>query len=493
MRIVLGLVPQALMALIGFFEILIIFPIVCFIFLFFFTRNNNGLPKNFPILGTLPEILLNTHRIYEWSTEMLEKSHCTFLLKGPWFSSMDILATVDPDNVHYIMNKNFSNFHKGPEFKQIFDVAGDGMFNVDSDSWKMQRKVAVALINHQSFRKFLVKTSYDMRFTFDSTCKTVTGFYPGCLSIEFPEVPFFKAMEDIEEVLLYRHLVPQSVWKLQRWLGFGLELKMKKAQITVDNELFEYIRRKKEESREGIMMKESEGVDLLTSYMNENNTMGLKSDDKFLRDTLFTFISAGRDTISSALTWFFLLLSRNPQVESKIREELESITPAENIRKRWLFDLHDLNNLVYLHGALCEALRLYPPVAFQHKSAVAADVLPSGHRVAPKTKILFLLYAMGRMKSIWGEDCLEFKPERWISENGRMKHEPSYKFLAFNAGPRTCLGKEVSFIQMKAVAANIIHNYEVQVVEGQSFSPNISIILHLKHGLMVRVRHRWVG
>ncbi|KAJ0098003.1 hypothetical protein Patl1_27587 [Pistacia atlantica] len=108
------------------------------------------------------------------------------------------------------------------------------------------------------------------------------------------------------------------------------------------------------------------------------------------------------------------------------------IIPADKMAaKWWKFDSKELNKLVYLHGALCEALRLYPPVPFQHKS-------------------------------IWGDDCLEFKPQRWISEKGRIKHEPSYKFLAFNAGPRTCLGKEVAFTQMKAVAAAIIHNYNVQ-------------------------------
>lgn len=104
---------------------------------------------------------------------------------------------------------------------------------------------------------------------------------------------------------------------------------------------------------------------------------------------------------------------------------------------------------------------------------------------------MFLLYAMGRMESIWGDDCLEFKPERWISERGTIKHEPSYKFLAFNAGPRTCIGKEVAFMQVKAVAATIIHNYQVEVVEDHPIEPNVSVILYMKHGLKVRVNKRW--
>ncbi|PWA79675.1 cytochrome P450 [Artemisia annua] len=63
-----------------------------------------------------------------------------------------------------------------------------------------------------------------------------------------------------------------------------------------------------------------------------------------------------------------------------------------------------------------------------------------------------------RMRSIWGEDCKEFKPERWISKNGGIKHEPSYKFTTFGSGPRTCLDD--------------------------------SMVLHMNHGLKVKLTQR---
>ncbi|KAI9120774.1 hypothetical protein K1719_007807 [Acacia pycnantha] len=66
-------------------------------------------------------------------------------------------------------------------------------------------------------------------------------------------------------------------------------------------------------------------------------------------------------------------------------------------------------------------------------------MLPSGHEVAPRTVIFLSLYAMGRSEEIWGKHFLDFKPERWISERGDIIHIPSYKFISFNAGPRTCL------------------------------------------------------
>ncbi|KAJ6288978.1 hypothetical protein OIU76_024877 [Salix suchowensis] len=300
-------------------------------------------------------------------------------------------------------------------------------------------------------------------------------------------------MDDAEEAIFYRHIWPELFLKLQRWLGFGREQKLKEARRTLDRMVAEYISRKREElSKKTITVEDEDGVDLLTSYMSLPEILGLKTHDKFLRDTIVNFFLAGRDTTSSALTWFFWLVSQNPQVESRIREELKAFIPAEE-RENWrLFSTQELSNLVYLHGALCETLRLYPPVPFQHKEPLESDVLPTGHPVGPNMLVLFSVYVMGRMASIWGPDCLEFKPERWISESGKIKHEPSYKFLAFNAGPRTCLGKGVAFTQMKAVAAAIIHNYQVQVVEGHPVTPSSSIILHMKHGLKARLSRKWV-
>lgn len=98
---------------------------------------------------------------------------------------------------------------------------------------------------------------------------------------------------------------------------------------------------------------------------------------------------------------------------------------------------------------------------------------------------------MGRMESIWGDDSWEFKPERWITNRHMIRREPSYKFLSFNAGPRTCIGKQVAFTQIKAVGATIFHNYNFEMVKGHIVDPNVSIILYMKHGLKVRIARRF--
>ncbi|PPS02342.1 hypothetical protein GOBAR_AA18318 [Gossypium barbadense] len=430
------------------------------------------------------ELLLNVHRVHDWCTETQESCKSTFVLKGPWFAKMNLVATCDPANAHYVMSSNFENFLKGPEYKQMFDILGDGIFNSELDLWKNQRIAAQGFLRHHLFHQFLLRTSRD---------KVEMGLMP--IIDHAAKHGLVINLEDIfqsEQAIFYRHVKPRSFTKLQKWLNIGQEGKYKKASKVVDDVLSEYIcQKRKEVNKLNQQLVSKDGVDILTSYITEKESTGLKCDDKFLRDTALNMIIAATDTTSTALTWFTWLVSKHPIVENKIIEELESKIPIGETKWRRLFNVDEVKNLVYLHGALCEALRLYPPVPFNHKEPVKPDIVPSGHLVHPKTKILFCMYSMGRMKSIWGEDCYEFKPERWINERGEIKHEPSYKFLSFGAGPRICLGKETSFIQMKAVASALIYNDRIHVMEETPVVSAVSSVLHTENGLMTRISKRW--
>ena len=269
--------------------------------------------------------------------------------------------------------------------------------------------------------------------------------------------------------------------------------KHKEAWKIIDDFIYGCISKKRDEMSKNSQSKAYKGgnelgADLITLYMDEvkdSDEIGSNSD-KFLRDTILTFFAAGKDTTGAALSWFFYLLSRNPHVLSKIKEELGTITwDRHNISSRNFEVLSD--KLIYLHAAIFEALRLYPPVAFNAKAPAEVDTLPSGHKVDPNMQIIFDMYATGRMKSIWEEDCCDFKPERWILETGKIRHEPSYKFLAFNSGPRTCIGKNMSLTIMKAAIMTIISKYNIEPVQGHPIVPSQSVVLHMKHGFKAKV------
>ncbi|MED6136009.1 hypothetical protein PIB30_051986 [Stylosanthes scabra] len=420
-------------------------------------RINRNLPiPNLPFLGMIPAILFNVSNIHEYLTTALKHYGGTFKVRGPLFTNLNFFLTSDPMNVHHVTSKNFVNYGKGSEFHEIFEILGDGIFNSDSHKWKYQRNLLQSLFKQNIFENFVRKvthkklqgyllpllnevsesrTTVDLqdifqRFTFDSICSIVLAFDPNCLPnklTQFPEVAIEKAFNKMEDTIFYRHLVPRWFWKLQRWLQIGHEKDSITSLQIADKFLYDCISSSLEmKSRFNNTKDDESNFDMLKALVEKSGMEQV--DHKFLRDTANNLLAAGRDTISSTLCWFFWLVSTHPNVETKILEEirLKFKTNEEN----WLISgVEDLDKLIYLHGAICEALRLFPPV-------------------------------------------------------------PSYKFMAFNAGPRSCLGKNISFIQLKMIVIALLWNFHFQVVEGHSVCPSVSIILHMKHGLQVKITKR---
>ncbi|KAM3339707.1 hypothetical protein P3S68_029576 [Capsicum galapagoense] len=504
--------------------------LLCFTYLtWYYFRNkwtkSTSAPTNWPLVGMLPGFVHNAHRIHAFFTDILLETSSNFEFRGPFFANMDMLFTCDPANIHHILSRNFSNYPKGPEFHERLDILGNGIFNVDSELWEIHRKTTMSLMNHAKFQTLLQRNVWDtigkgvvpildafakqgtpvdlqdifQRFSFDTISKLLLDHDPKSLSVDLPHVPCEKAFNDMVDAVLYRYVLPESYWKLQKWLRVGKEKNLMKAWEAFDKFIYPAISKSQVRLMNNNIKDEDHDFDLFTDYVKVynqctkgDNASKLGSLQDFLRDTFLNLMFAGRDTTSTALTWFFWLLAKNPLVEKKIREEIQQqlhLKEGENLK---FFNIEESRKLVYLHGALCETLRLFPPVAIEHKSPVELDVLPSGHRVSPNMKILISFYTMGRMENLWGKDCLEFKPERWITERGGIKHEPSYKFPAFLAGPRTCLGKEMAFIQTKMVAATIIYNYQIQLVEAQTIMPTATVVIRMTNGLKVRLSERVV-
>jgi cytochrome P450 len=490
--------------------------LACFLLLFHRLNRRVGLPTNWPVIGALPAITLNAGRVHEWVTEFLRAAGLSYVIKGPWGSPVDVVVTADPANVAYVFTTNFGNYPKGKEFAALFDVLGGGIFNADGESWAFQRRKAHALLSDPRFRAAVAASTARklreglvplldglaasgaavdlqdvfVRLTFDLTAMFVFGVDPGCLAPGFPFVPFAAAMDTIEEVLFYRHVTPVPWLRLQKYLKIGHNKRMGKARRVLDASIAELIAIRRERVATESACDGEDNADLLTSYLACQDEVGKSGAefDRFLRDTTFNLMVAGRDTTSSALTWFFWLLTKHPDVEAKILDELRAHPPSSGS------DHHhtaaELKRLVYLHAALSESLRLYPPVPFEHKAAARPDTLPSGTPVGPSRRVIVSFYAMGRMEAVWGKDCLEFRPERWLTAAGRLRHEPSCKFVAFNVGPRTCLGRDLAYAQMKAVVAAVLPRFWVEVDAGAVVRPKLSIILHMKDGLKVRVHKR---
>ncbi|KAF2308460.1 hypothetical protein GH714_009791 [Hevea brasiliensis] len=389
-------------------------------------------------VGMVPQLSWNVSCMHDYLTYILQQSQGTFLFKGHWFGDKDFVFTSDSMNIHHILSKNFANYHRGEDFRQIFEPMGDGIFSSDSDNWKTLRRIFHSVLKSGRF-EFAAKSTMVQkilkglfpvlenasilanevdiqdvlkRFMFDNICLLVLGFDPNSLSPEFPQIPCAKAYDDMSEAAIYRHTLPGSIWKLQRWLQIGKEKKLRKAWDIFDDFAEQCITRRRQQlGQSSRNQKEREDFDLLTYFMlkdddcedhqrGEDVIIRTKSN-KFLRDTAFNLLAAGRDTVAAGLVWLFWLVGTHPFVEKKILEEMKANLRAGTGGKWRIFSIEEVSKLLYLHAVVCETLRLYPPVPLVHKASIGPDILPSGHPIRGNMKIIYSLYAMGRMEDIW--------------------------------------------------------------------------------------------
>ncbi|KAG3074292.1 hypothetical protein PI125_g22025 [Phytophthora idaei] len=108
--------------------------------------------------------------------------------------------------------------------------------------------------------------------------------------------------------------------------------------------------------------------------------------------------------------------------------------------------MSDLQKLPYLEAAMRESLRLYMTTV--HRAPNQSVTLDGGLHVPFGTHVIVPTYAMGRMPSVWGEDAAEFRPERWIDEDGKVIKMSPFKFFSFLAGPHQCLGMRFALLEM---------------------------------------------
>ncbi|CAM8888394.1 unnamed protein product [Rhodiola kirilowii] len=498
-------------------EALVSFLVFLFLLRFWVLNKHKPISTIWPFLGVLPSMISNAGQIHHYTSLVLQRSRRHTVRVKIEGLSVNFLLTSDPENIHHILSTNFGNYGRGEQQKETLEFLGEGLLMADGAKWKMLRKVTSSLFKTADFLQLVEKTTLEkietgffevlnkvsregleidmqdlcLRFTFDISCISLLGIDLKSLSPELPFVQFSKALDDLTESVIRRKIYPRCFWKLQKFLGVGHEKKVAEASKILDDFMYSQVSfiRSQRNVKKNV---ERDGLDIISIFlMDEDETTKGGESDKYIRDIVMNLMSAGRDASGTALTWFFWIISTNPSIESKIIQEMKEVLNLTEGDK-WKFPtFQELNKLNYLHATLCETMRLYPPAPFNIKTAIKPDTLPSGHRVMENVEVVFSIYAMGRMGEIWGEDCLEFKPERWMSENGGMIHMPSKKYNVFSAGPRTCVGKDVAFIMMKMAAAGIVWSYGLKMVKDHHVvAPVNSIVLHIKDGLKLNVTRK---
>ncbi|KAJ0111481.1 hypothetical protein Patl1_03021 [Pistacia atlantica] len=365
-------------------------------------------PPTFPVIGCFVSFYKNQHRLLDWYTELLAKS-ATKTIVVSRFGARRTIVTANPENVEYMLKTNFNNFPKGRPFTEILgDFLGYGIFNVDGELWRTQRKLASHEFSANSLKEFLMNTLKDevenrllpvlegvaetsqvvdlqqllRRLAFNMICKVSFGVDRCCLDPSAPALSLAKAFDMASEISARRATEPLFlVWKIKKWLGIGSERRLRDAIEVVQEYVEEIIQSKK-------MTIHGKGKDCCQDLLSRLILGG--EDEEVIRDLMISLIMAGRDTTSAAMTWLFWLISCNPEIEQELVKEIK-------FTKGKTFDYESLKELKLL------------------KASLYGTPVQAGDRVT------YFPYGMGRMEALWGKDWFEFKPERWFYKRGKPK------------------------------------------------------------------------
>ncbi|KAI0059729.1 cytochrome P450 [Artomyces pyxidatus] len=229
----------------------------------------------------------------------------------------------------------------------------------------------------------------------------------------------------------------------------------------------------------------SEGKDIISVLMKTN---GNASEEDMLPEEeilgqMSTLIFAATDTTSTALSRILLLLAQHPEVQEKLRQELNE---AHSRAGETELGYDELIELPYLEAVCRETLRAYPPLSFIGRVARADTTLPlyqpiqteqgpvSSLFVPRGTTVTVNILGTNRDPSIWGADAAEWKPERWLAplpESVSQARIPGVysNTLTFLGGGRACIGFKFSQLEMKVVLSQLIRAFR--------FSPSKSEIV----------------
>ncbi|GLB35548.1 putative cytochrome p450 [Lyophyllum shimeji] len=215
--------------------------------------------------------------------------------------------------------------------------------------------------------------------------------------------------------------------------------------------------------------------DLLSLLVKSNMDTAIPENQRMTdQDVLAqvpTFLVAGHETTSTGTTWALYALTQDKRVQDKLRQELLAVdtdTPT----------MDELNALPYLDMVVRETMRVHAPVASTIRSAVKDDILPLSKpftdrkgvvhdtvRVNEGQTLLIPILAINRDKSIWGEDAMEFRPERWEKVPEAAAAIPGVwgNMLTFLGGPRACIGYRFSLVETKALLFTLIRAFEFEL------------------------------
>jgi cytochrome P450 len=363
--------------------------------------------------------------------------------------------------------------HVGLGVANLRPVAGDGLFTAynDEPNWQlahdvlapgfsrdamagyhpMMLAVAERLTDHWD-RELTAGHAVDVpgdmtKLTLETIARTGFGHDFGSFERERPH-PFVTAMVGALNHAQYLNIVPAPLAPLLlRRATRRNEAAMAYLNRTVD----ELVR----------VRRASDGAgggtgDLLDRMLDTAHPeTGERLAPENVRRQVLTFLIAGHETTSGALSFALHYLSRHPEVAARARAEVDRVWGATAVP-----DYDQVARLRYVRRVLDESLRLWPTAPGFAREARHDTVLGGEHPMRRGAWTLVLAPLLHRDPAVWGADAGRFDPDRF--DAAAVRARPAHAFKPWGTGARACIGRQFALHEATLVLGLLLRRYELK-------------------------------
>lgn len=465
----------------GFYK-LIIYP--------FFRSPFRHLPKApgfYPIIGHATKLFKRPPGSSELAMINETPNDGLILLHGIFHGDRILLAS--PATLAEVLVHRTYDFEKPPWVRAFLEeILGHGLLMTEGEEHKFQRKQIMPAFSFRHIKElypiFWAKSTElcevlrrelldkpDQVLEFNHFTQQVTldiiglaGLGRDIASLRNADDLLIKNYEEILEPTAEKALYFVLHLMIPQWLIKALPWKLNKRIKVTTGEIKrickEFLGEKK------LQMKDSdEKKDILSILLRSNNF----SDDGLV-DQLLTFLAAGHETTSSALTWAAHLLATHPDAQSRLRDEIRAHIPDLDALSSSDTDIGTLlESLPFLNAVCNETLRLYPTIPVSGRLAsrdtwILDQFVPKGSLVFP------VPWAINRSTKFWGPDAEKFIPDRWIDAATEKANymggaESNYVFMTFLHGPRSCIGERFARGELRALLAAFVGYFSFEMAD----------------------------
>lgn len=400
------------------------------------------------------------------------------------FGPLKVYLLANPEHVNEVLSGQSHRFIKGVSIQSLKSSLGEGLLTSEGDFWKRQRRLTQPAFHRERIVEYGdIMTAAVETMICQWRDGEIRDIHADMMHLTLLIVAQSLFGTDVagktaviesalEAILTHFSNQLNTFFLLPEWIPTPDNIQFWQKRQQMDEVIYDIIRQRRKSK--------AAKSDLLTMLLNLEDENGAQMSNREIRDEVVTLMMAGHETTALTLTWTWMLLAQNPEVEEKLCQEIQTVLQGRSPTA------NDVTQLKYATWIIKESMRLYPP-AWGTSRQVVETLQLGDYTLEPGDTVFLNQWVMHRDPRFF-EQPEQFHPERWA--DGFEQRLPKGVYFPFGDGPRMCIGKGFAMMEAVLILVAIAQQLRLVLPTGYKAELQPSITLRPKHGMKMGLQQK---